>query len=315
MRGGTSKGPVILASDLPEETEERDAVLLSLMGAGHELEIDGIGGGSPQTSKVAIVSPSDSPDADVDYLFAQVMVNERRVDTTPNCGNMLCAVGPFAIEKGLVKAQSPVTTVRIRNLNTGTLVDAEVQTPDYRVVYEGDTQIDGVPGTAAPIGLTFLNSAGSKTGKLLPTDSVTNVFDGIEVTCIDMAMPMVLIDASAWGKREESPAELDADRRLSKAGEPASSGGEAMGLGDVSNKVIPKPVLLSRARTAERFRFAISCRTPVINRWRLPARLVFRPRRLLKALSPIKLSLTVQKSALPILLILNTQVEKYPCHY
>lgn len=250
MRGGTSKGPVILASDLPEETEARDAVLLSLMGAGHELEIDGIGGGSPQTSKVAIVSPSDSPDADVDYLFAQVMVNERRVDTTPNCGNMLCAVGPFAIEKGLVKAQSPVTTVRIRNLNTGTLVDAEVQTPDYRVVYEGDTQIDGVPGTAAPIGLTFLNSAGSKTGKLLPTDSVTNVFDGINVTCIDMAMPMVLIEASALGKTGgESPAELDADATFKARLESLRrQAGEAMGLGDVSNKVIPKPVLLSRAR-------------------------------------------------------------------
>lgn len=250
MRGGTSKGPVILASDLPEETEERDAVLLSLMGAGHELEIDGIGGGSPQTSKVAIVSPSDSPDADVDYLFAQVMVNERRVDTTPNCGNMLCAVGPFAIEKGLVKAQSPVTTVRIRNLNTGTLVDAEVQTPDYRVTYEGDTQIDGVPGTAAPVGLTFLNSAGSKTGKLLPTESVTNVFDGIDVTCIDMAMPMVLIEALALGKTGgESPAELDADTAFKARLESLRrQAGEAMGLGDVSNKVIPKPVLLSRAR-------------------------------------------------------------------
>ncbi|PTM36899.1 4-oxalomesaconate tautomerase [Enterobacter cloacae] len=249
MRGGTSKGPVILASDLPPETEARDAVLLSLMGAGHELEIDGIGGGSPQTSKVAIVSPSNSPDADVDYLFAQVMVNERRVDTTPNCGNMLCAVGPFAIEKGLVKAQSPVTTVRIRNLNTGTLVDAEVQTPDYRVEYEGDTQIDGVPGTAAPIGLTFLNSAGSKTGKLLPTDSVTDVFDGIEVTCIDMAMPMVLIEASALGKTGgESPAELDADREFKERLESVRrQAGTAMGLGDVSNKVIPKPVLLSRA--------------------------------------------------------------------
>lgn len=249
MRGGTSKGPLILACDLPAEIEERDAVLLSLMGAGHELEIDGIGGGSPQTSKVAIVSPSDSPDADVDYLFAQVMVNERRVDTTPNCGNMLCAVGPFAIEKGLVKAQSPVTTVRIRNLNTGTLVDAEVQTPDYRVEYEGDTQIDGVPGTAAPIGLTFLNSAGSKTGKLLPTDSVTNVFDGIEVTCIDMAMPMVLIDASALGKTGgESPAELDADKAFKERLESVRrQAGAAMGLGDVSNKVIPKPVLLSRA--------------------------------------------------------------------
>ncbi|WP_368541880.1 4-oxalomesaconate tautomerase [Enterobacter soli] len=248
MRGGTSKGPVILASDLPADTEERDAVLLGLMGAGHELEIDGIGGGSPQTSKVAIVSPSDSPDADVDYLFAQVMVNERRVDTTPNCGNMLCAVGPFAIEQGLVKAQSPVTTVRIRNLNTGTMVDAEVQTPDYRVVYEGDTQIDGVPGSAAPIGLTFLNSAGSKTGKLLPTGSVTNEFDGIEVTCIDMAMPMVLIDASLLGKTGgETPAELDADKAFKEKLESIRlQAGAAMGLGDVSNKVIPKPVLLSR---------------------------------------------------------------------
>ncbi|MEX0560027.1 4-oxalomesaconate tautomerase [Raoultella terrigena] len=249
MRGGTSKGPVILASDLPSENEERDAVLLALMGAGHELEIDGIGGGSPQTSKVAIVSPSDSADADVDYLFAQVMVNERRVDTTPNCGNMLCAVGPFAIEKGLVKAQSPVTTVRIRNLNTGTLVDAEVQTPDYRVVYEGDTQIDGVPGVAAPVGLTFLNSAGSKTGKLLPTGSVTDVFEGIPVTCIDMAMPMVLIDAAQLGKTGgESPAELDADTAFkAKLERLRCRAGEAMGLGDVSSKVIPKPVLLSRA--------------------------------------------------------------------
>lgn len=250
MRGGTSKGPVILACDLPAETEERDAVLLGLMGAGHELEIDGIGGGSPQTSKVAIVSPSDSPEADVDYLFAQVMVNERRVDTTPNCGNMLCAVGPFAIEKGLVKAQSPVTTVRIRNLNTGTLVDAEVQTPDYRVVYEGDTQIDGVPGAAAPIGLTFLNSAGAKTGKLLPTGRVTDVFDGIDVTCIDMAMPMVLIAASQLGKTGgESPEALDADTVFKDKLEGLRrKAGAAMGLGDVSSKVIPKPVLLSPAR-------------------------------------------------------------------
>lgn len=248
MRGGTSKGPVILASDLPTKIEERDAVLLGLMGAGHELEIDGIGGGSPQTSKVAIVSPSDSPDADVDYLFAQVMVNERRVDTTPNCGNMLCAVGPFAIEKGLVKAKSPVTTVRIRNLNTGTLVDAEIQTPDFYVNYEGDTHIDGVPGTAAPVGLTFLNSAGCKTGKLLPTGNVIDVIDGVEVTCIDMAMPMVLINVEQMGKTGgETPAELDADRsfmvRLEKIRRQA---GVAMGFGDVSDKVIPKPVLLSK---------------------------------------------------------------------
>ncbi|MDQ1211205.1 4-oxalomesaconate tautomerase [Pantoea anthophila] len=248
MRGGTSKGPVILASDLPANVEERDAVLLGLMGAGHELEIDGIGGGSPQTSKVAIVSPSQHPDADVDYLFVQVMVNERRVDTTPNCGNMLCAVGPFAIEKGLVSASCPVTTVRIRNLNTGTLVDAEVQTPDGRVTYEGDTHIDGVPGTAAPLGLTFLNSAGCKTGKLLPTGNVIDRIEDVEVTCIDMAMPMMLIDAAQMGKTGyEKPAELEADRAfMARLEHLRRQAGRAMGLGDVADKVIPKPVLLSK---------------------------------------------------------------------
>ena len=133
MRGGTSKGPVFLAWDLPAAIQERDELLLNLMGSGHELEIDGIGGGSPQTSKVAIVSPSLHADADVDYLFVQVMVSQRRVDTAPNCGNMLCAVGPFAIEQGLVKASADVTRVRIRNLNTGTFVNAEVQTPGGKV--------------------------------------------------------------------------------------------------------------------------------------------------------------------------------------
>ncbi|WP_277312907.1 PrpF domain-containing protein, partial [Pseudomonas viridiflava] len=139
MRGGTSKGPVFLASDLPVRSVERDEMLLDAMGSGHELEIDGIGGGSPQTSKVAIVSRSDHPDADVDYLFVQVMVSQRRVDAAPNCGNMLCAVGPFAIDQGLVQAQSGVTQVRIRNLNTGTFVCADVCTPDGKVTYEGDT--------------------------------------------------------------------------------------------------------------------------------------------------------------------------------
>ena len=151
MRGGTSKGPVFLAWDLPVSVEERDELLLSVMGSGHELEIDGIGGGSPQTSKVAIVSPSLHPEADVDYLFVQVMVSQRRVDTAPNCGNMLCAVGPFAIEQGLVKAAGDSTRVRIRNLNTGTFVTSDVLTPNGKVSYEGDTVIDGVPGSAAPV--------------------------------------------------------------------------------------------------------------------------------------------------------------------
>ena len=151
MRGGTSKGPVFLAWDLPVAIAERDELLLNLMGSGHELEIDGIGGGSPQTSKVAILSPSLHADADVDYLFVQVMVAQRRVDTAPNCGNMLCAVGPFAIEEGLVKATEGKTLVRIRNLNTGTFVNSLVETPGGIVRYEGRTAIDGVPGTAAPV--------------------------------------------------------------------------------------------------------------------------------------------------------------------
>ena len=249
MRGGTSKGPVFLASDLPSVTAERDELLLAIMGSGHELEIDGIGGGSPQTSKVAIVSPSSHPDADVDYLFVQVMVSQRRVDTAPNCGNMLCAVGPFAVEQGLVQATGDLTQVRIRNLNTGTFVCSDVHTPGGHVSYEGQTRIDGVPGVAAPVQLTFLDAAGSKTGQLFPTGQQTDFFAGIPVTCIDMAMPMLLVEASLLGKRgDETPAELDADKEfLCKLELLRLRAGLAMGLGDVTEKVIPKPVLVSRA--------------------------------------------------------------------
>ncbi len=250
MRGGTSRGPFFLANHLPTDIALRDELLLNVMGSGHELEIDGIGGGSPQTSKVAIVSTSDHPDADVDYLFVQVMVNQRRVDTAPNCGNMLCAVGPFAIEHGLVNVSTPVTRVRIRNLNTNTLVDSEVQTPKGKVRYEGDTCIDGVPGSAAPIKLTFLDAAGAKTGQLLPTGKVRDHFDGVDATCIDMAMPMVLVQAEALGKTGyETPAELDADTTLLERLERIRlQAGAAMGLGNVSQMVIPKPVLLAPPR-------------------------------------------------------------------
>ncbi|CAI8800010.1 putative isomerase YbhH [Pseudomonas chlororaphis] len=251
MRGGTSKGPVFLAWDLPVSIEQRDELLLDLMGSGHELEIDGIGGGSPQTSKVAIVSPSLHPEADVDYLFVQVMVSQRRVDTAPNCGNMLCAVGPFAVEQGLVKATGEQTQVRIRNLNTGTFVHSLVQTPAGKVSYEGDTAIDGVPGTAAPVQLTFLDAAGSKTGKLFPTGNTLDLIDGVPVTCIDMAMPMLIVEAGQLGKRgDESPAELDADKAFLERLEALRlQAGLAMGLGDVSDKVIPKPVLVSPAKS------------------------------------------------------------------
>lgn len=255
MRGGTSRGAVFLARDLPFLAQERDELLLALMGSGHELEIDGIGGGSPQTSKVAIVSSSAHRDADVDYLFVQVMVARRRVDTAPNCGNMLSAVGPFAIEQGLVKARSKVTSVRIRNLNTGTFVIARVQTPRRKVSYEGDTVIDGVPGSAAPVQLTFLNAAGSKTGKLFPTGNRRDIVDEVPVTCIDMATPLLIVEARHLGKRgDETPDRLDADKDFLQRLEALRlQAGEAMGLGDVSNKVIPKPVLVSPARAGGTF--------------------------------------------------------------
>ncbi|HAM6741164.1 TPA: 4-oxalomesaconate tautomerase [Escherichia coli] len=223
MRGGTSRGAFLLAEHLPEDQTQRDKILMAIMGSGNDLEIDGIGGGNPLTSKVAIISRSSDPRADVDYLFAQVIVHEQRVDTTPNCGNMLSGVGAFAIENGLIAATSPVTRVRIRNVNTG---------------------------TAAPVALTFLNAAGTKTGKVFPTDNQIDYFDDVPVTCIDMAMPVVIIPAEYLGKTGyELPAELDADKALLARIESIRlQAGKAMGLGDVSNMVIPKPVLISPAQ-------------------------------------------------------------------
>lgn len=250
MRGGTSRGPYFRAEDLPSSREGMAEVLIAAMGAGHELQITGIGGGNPLTSKVAIVGRSAHPGADVDYLFAQVSVRERFVDFSPNCGNMLAGVGPFAIETGLVAAHGPVTSVRIHNVNTRKLIEARVQTPDGRVRYDGDARIDGVPGTAAPIQLVFLDTAGSKTGKLLPTGSPIDVINGGEVSCIDAAMPVMLmraIDMNCTGYEE--PAELDANRDLMTRIEILRlEAGRRMGLGDVAELVIPKPVLLSPPR-------------------------------------------------------------------
>ncbi len=250
MRGGTSKGPFFLASHLPQDSNLRDAVLIAAMGSPHEYQVDGIGGGNPLTSKVAIISKSMHPDADVDYLFAQVLVDERRVDTKPNCGNMLVAVGPFAIEAGLVPAGGPETAVRIHNVNTKSLVEAVVQTPDGRVTYAGSAAIDGVPGTAAPVKINFKSAAGAVTGKLLPTGRPLDVIDGIEVSCVDMAMPMVLMRAEQFGKTGfETPAELDADKDLLARMEAVRrKAGMMMGMGDVSKQVVPKIGLLAPPR-------------------------------------------------------------------
>lgn len=250
MRGGTSRGPFFLDQDLPAEPEARDRVLLAAMGSPHLLQLDGLGGGNSLTSKVAIVSRSGRPDADVDYLFAQVAVERAHVDLSPNCGNMLSAVGPFAIEAGLVPAADGETLVRIHNRNTGTLVEAAVQTPGGIVAYDGATAIDGVAGTAAPVRLSFLEAVGSKTGALLPTGRAREEIDGVPVTLVDYATPMVLLRAADLGLAgDETPAELDGDAALLMRIEAIRRvAGRRMGLGDVAGRVIPKVGLLSPAR-------------------------------------------------------------------
>lgn len=247
MRGGTSRGPFFLASDLPSESAARDEALLSIMGSGHPLQIDGIGGGNPVTSKVAIIGPASMGGADVDYLFAQVRNDRQTVDYSPNCGNMLAAVGPFAIEAGLMPAQEHQTLVRIHNVNTGKLIEAKVPTRAGEVTYLGDASIDGVPGLAAPIALTFLDAAGAKTGQLLPTGRPTDTIDGIDVTCIDCAIPMVLVRAADLGVTGyERPDDLSSNAELAnRLSSIRLEAGRRMGMGDVIDKVIPKPVLIA----------------------------------------------------------------------
>ena len=247
IRGGTSKGAYFLKSDLPESQTERDALLLSIMGSPHPDQIDGIGGGHPLRSKVAIVARSTEPGVDIDFLFAQVAVDKPVVDTSPNCGNILAGIGPFAIERGLVKAQEGLTTVRVKTLNTGTIAELVVSTPDGVVSYEGNARIDGVPGTSAPILVNFLDVAGSVCGSLLPTGNISDVVEGIRVTCIDNGMPVVLIPAASLGRTgSESVAELNADNALKARLEILrQTAGQLMGLGDVSEAVVPKLSLIA----------------------------------------------------------------------
>jgi 4-oxalomesaconate tautomerase len=250
MRGGTSRGPFFLETDLPGDPKERDRFLIAALGSPHVLQVDGIGGGNPLTSKVAIVGSSSQPGADVDYLFAQVATDRAFVDFSPNCGNMLSAVAPFAIEAGLVPAQIGETTVRIFNRNTSTTVEAVVQTPCGVVEYNGETAIDGVPGTAAPIKLTFLDAVGSKTGAFLPTGLVCEFIENTPVTLLDYAMPMVLLRAADLGiSGDETPDKLETNLSLLARLEAIRlEAGLRMGLGDVSGSVVPKVGILSGAR-------------------------------------------------------------------
>jgi 2-methylaconitate cis-trans-isomerase PrpF len=250
MRGGTSKGPFFLASDLPADPGKRDALLIEIMGSGHPLEIDGIGGGNSLSSKVAIVGPPTRAGADVDYLFAQVKVEEGLVDTAPNCGNMLSAVGPFAIEAGLVGIEGERTTVRVHNVNTGTIIEAVIETPGGGLRYQGAARIDGVPGKAAPVYLAFTEAIGAKTGRLLPTGTPREVIDGIVVSLVDGATPLMIARAESFGLGgSESARELDSNRafmvRLERM---RIEAGARMGLGDVRASVLPKPVLIGEPR-------------------------------------------------------------------
>lgn len=250
MRGGTSKGLYFLGDDLPADRQSRDRLLLAAMGSPDERQIDGMGGAHPLTSKVAVVSPSADDDADVDFLFLQVSVDEARVSDGQNCGNILAGVGPFAIERGLVVAEGETTTIRIRMLNSDAIAVARVQTPDGQVRYDGDVAIDGVPGTAAPIMLDFADVAGSNCGALLPGGGPIVEFDGVPVTCIDNGMPVVLMRATDVGKAgHETPAELEADEALKARIESIRlKAGPMMNLGDVENATVPKMTLIAAAR-------------------------------------------------------------------
>jgi len=250
MRGGTSKGLYFHVKHLPATREARDRVLLAAMGSPDVRQIDGVGGAHPLTSKVAVISPGSRADADVDYLFLQVVVDKPEVTDTQNCGNILAGVGPWAIEHGLVTAREDTTPVRIHMVNTASVAVAHVPTPRGRVEYEGTSRIDGVPGTAGAIPIEFLDIAGSSCGKLFPTGSPVDTIEGIEVTCIDNGMPVVLLRAMDVGKEgSEAPEELEGDGNLRARVENIRLAlGPHMNLGDVSEKTVPKMCLVSAPR-------------------------------------------------------------------
>lgn len=247
MRGGTSKGGYFLKDELPTDTSARDSFLLEVMGSPDPRQIDGLGGADPLTSKVAVVSKSDREDADVDYLFLQVFVDQAIVTDAQNCGNILAGVGPFALERGLMSAADGETQVRIFMENTGQIAIATVQTPGGQVSYKGTAKIDGVPGSHAAVPLEFLDTAGSSCGALLPTGNNVDVINGVECTLIDNGMPVVVMRASDMGiTGEETREELEANAELrAKLEAIRLVAGPMMNLGDVTEKSVPKMSMVS----------------------------------------------------------------------
>lgn len=247
MRGGTSKGGYFLAADLPGDVAARDRFLLEIMGSPDRRQIDGMGGADPLTSKIGVIKRSERPGVDVDYLFLQVFVDQAIVTDAQNCGNILAGVGPFAIERGLVPAQDGETAVTIFMENTGQIAVARVKTPGGKVSYVGDAHLDGVPGTASPIPVVFKDTAGSSCGALLPTGNVVDVIDGVEVTCIDNGMPVVIMRAADVGiTGDETRDALDANTELkAKLESIRLKAGPLMNLGDVKEKTVPKMTMVS----------------------------------------------------------------------
>jgi 4-oxalomesaconate tautomerase len=247
MRGGTSKGLYLLAEDLPGTGTARDDLLMRLLGTPDARQIDGLGGATSLTSKVAVVSRSSHPGADVDYLFLQVGVDQPHVSTRQNCGNLLAGVGQFAVERGLVPAGERETVVRVHMVNSGSTALTRFPTPGGIVRYGGDTAIAGVPGTAAPVVLEFAETVGSATGRLLPTGRVRDMIDGIPVTCVDNGMPVVVAHASSFGLTGHEPhRELADDQHLlARVDRLRIRAGELMGLGDVTTSSVPKTTLVA----------------------------------------------------------------------
>jgi 4-oxalomesaconate tautomerase len=250
LRGGTSRGLYFEAGDLPADPADRDDLLLRLMGSPDARQIDGLGGATSLTSKVALVDRSHDADADVDYLFLQLGLDKATVSDRQNCGNILAGVGPFAVERGLVPAGADETTVRIRMVNSGSVAESTFPTPGGRVEYRGDVAIDGVPGTAAPVVLAFSGTEGSATGRLLPTGNVRDVIDGIDVTCVDNGMPVLLALAGSFGLTGyETHEQLAGDEALLRRIDAFRvKAGQLMGLGDVRDSSVPKAMLIAPAR-------------------------------------------------------------------
>ena len=264
MRGGTSKGAYFLKEHLPSDETERDQLLLSIMGSPDPRQIDGIGGADPLTSKVAVVSKSSRTDADIDYLFLQVFVDKAIVTDQQNCGNILAGVSQFAVEKGLIPAQNGKTEVAVYMVNSDQIAIVTIDTPNGQVTYQGEARIDGVPGTAAPVLENFPDAAGSTCGTLLPSGNNIYVINGIELTCIDNGMPVVVLRAEDLGiSGYETREELDANTELKARLEAIRlQVGPLMNLGDVSEKSVPKMTLIAPPRNGG----AITTRTFIPHR-------------------------------------------------